>query len=274
MEDSYKGSDRLIFGIGVGILTYWLFAQALLNTVPAIQQDLGINTNMIGIGISTTALFFGIFVVVAGGFVDRFGAVRLTRIGLMLSIVGSIVLIISTGSITFIVGRLIQGLSAACIMPATLSIVKAYYQDQQRQRALIFWSIGSWGGTGLCSLIGGAIATSIGWRWIFVFSIIFALFSLFLIKGTPETKVVSLASKKFDFSGLISFVIAMISLNILITQGSSLGWTSIKTLIIAVICIASVLLFFQLEIKKKDQSFIDFSIFQNKAYSGQLYPIF
>ena len=73
MEESYKGNDRLIFGIGVGILTYWLFSQALLNTVPDVQQDLAINTNIIGIGISATSLFFGIFVVVAGGFVDRYG---------------------------------------------------------------------------------------------------------------------------------------------------------------------------------------------------------
>ena len=269
MEESYKGNDRLIFGIGVGILTYWLFSQALLNTVPDVQQDLAINTNIIGIGISATSLFFGIFVVVAGGFVDRYGAVRITMIGLVLSVIGSILLVISTGSIMFISGRIIQGLSAACIMPSTLSLIKSYYKDEQRQRALSFWAIGSWGGTGLCSLVGGAIASSIGWRWIFVFSIVFALFSIFLIKGTPETKVVASSStKKFDFAGLMVFIISMVSLNIIITQGSKLGWTSISTLILGILCIVSAILFFQFELKKKDKSFIDFSIFKNKAYSG------
>ena len=89
MEGTYKGNDKLILGLVLGIITYWLFAQALLNTVPDIQKDLGMDVSTIGIGISITALFSGIFVVVAGGFVDRFGAVKLTVIGLVLSIVGS-----------------------------------------------------------------------------------------------------------------------------------------------------------------------------------------
>ncbi len=44
-------------------------------------------------------------------------------------------------------------------MPATLSIVKSYYIGKDRQRALSYWSIGSWGGSGVCSFFGGAVAT-------------------------------------------------------------------------------------------------------------------
>jgi len=43
-------------------------------------------------------------------------------------------------------------------MPATLALMKAYYNGKDRQRALSFWSIGSWGGSGLCSLFGGLVA--------------------------------------------------------------------------------------------------------------------
>ena len=74
-----------------------------------------------------------------------------------------------------IIGRIIQGLSAACIMPATIALMKAYFDGKERQRALSYWSIGSWGGSGVCSFAGGAIATYMGWRWIFIFSIVFAL---------------------------------------------------------------------------------------------------
>ena len=87
-----------------------------------------------------------------------------------------------------IIGRIIQGLSAACIMPATIALMKAYFEGADRQRALSYWSIGSWGGSGVCSFAGGAIATYMGWKWIFIFSIIFALLAMWLIKDTPESK--------------------------------------------------------------------------------------
>jgi DHA2 family multidrug resistance protein-like MFS transporter len=267
MEGTYKGNDKLILGIVLGIITYWLFAQALLNTVPDIQKDLGMDVSTIGIGISITALFSGIFVVIAGGFVDRFGAVKLTVIGLVLSIVGSALLIMAHSTPLFITARVIQGFSAACIMPATLSIVKAYYDGEARQRALSFWAIGSWGGTGICSLAGGAIATSMGWRWIFVFSIAVAIISLVLLKGTPETKTVA-SNNKFDYVGLVPFIIAMISLNLVITRGGSFGWTSWITMSLIILFVLSAIIFFMNGFKKGDDSFIDFSIFKNRAYSG------
>ena len=63
-------------------------------------------------------------------------------------------------------------------MPATIALMKAYFEGAERQRALSYWSIGSWGGSGVCSFAGGAIATYMGWRWIFIFSIIFALLAI------------------------------------------------------------------------------------------------
>ncbi|MGO4092364.1 MFS transporter, partial [Staphylococcus aureus] len=108
----------------------------------------------------------------AGGLADKIGRVKMTNIGLLLSIIGSALIIITNLPALLILGRVIQGVSAACIMPSTLAIMKTYYQGAERQRALSYWSIGSWGGSGICSLFGGAVATTMGWRWIFIFSII------------------------------------------------------------------------------------------------------
>lgn len=68
-------------------------------------------------------------------------------------------------------GRALQGLSAACIMPASLALVKTYWDGPARQRAVSLWSIGSWGGSGVCSLFGGFMAQNFGWRYIFFSSI-------------------------------------------------------------------------------------------------------
>ena len=65
---------------------------------------------------------------------------------------------------------------------------------------------------------GGAIATYMGWRWIFIFSIIFALLAMWLIKDTPESKGESTGAFKFDYTGLIIFIITMLALNVFITS--------------------------------------------------------
>ncbi|HCZ2801327.1 TPA: multidrug efflux MFS transporter NorB, partial [Staphylococcus aureus] len=175
--------------------------------------------------------------------------------------------IISNIPLLLIIGRLIQGLSAACIMPATLSIIKSYYIGKDRQRALSYWSIGSWGGSGVCSFFGGAVATLLGWRWIFILSIIISLIALFLIKGTPETKSKSISLNKFDIKGLVLLVIMLLSLNILITKGSELGVTSLLFITLLAIAIGTFSLFIVLE-KRATNPLIDFKLFKNKAYTG------
>ena len=148
----------------------------------------------------------------------------MTYIGLTLSVLGSLLIIIPGFVPLLVLGRAIQGLSAACIMPSTLAIINEYYIGRRRQRALSYWSIGSWGGTGICSFFGCIMATFVGWRSIFIISIIVALVSMYLIKHTPETKAIQTeASKraKFDFVGLIILIVAMLSVNLIITQSSN-----------------------------------------------------
>jgi DHA2 family multidrug resistance protein-like MFS transporter len=267
METGYKGTNKMLTGIVFGVITFWLFAQAMVNVVPAVQKDLGISLGSLNVAISLTALFSGMFIVAAGGIADKIGRKKITYLGLILSIIGSLCLVFATGSVLLIIGRIIQGLSAACIMPATIALVKAYYEGAERQRALSFWSIGSWGGSGVCSFAGGFIATYMGWRWIFIFSIIFALLAMWLIKDTPESKGEESDAFKFDFGGLVIFAITMLALNLVITRGKDFGWTSALTIILALITIIGFIVFVKVE-KKKVHALIDFSLFKNKPYAG------
>src|SRR5205085_4145635 len=175
----YRGTDRLIFGIVLAVVTFWLFAQTTLNVAPTMRDELQLSESLINIAVSITALFSGIFVVVSGGLADRLGRVKLTYTGLGLGVLGSLLIALSpAGTAVFLMaGRIIQGLSAACIMPATLALMKAYFDGRERQRALSYWSIGSWGGSGVSALFGGLVASSLGWRWIFWFSILIAVVS-------------------------------------------------------------------------------------------------
>ncbi len=265
----YHGGNKLILGIVLAVITFWLFAQTTLNVAPAMRNDLRIAESTSNIAVSITALFSGIFIVVAGGLADQFGRMRLTYIGLVLSMVGSLLIAVSpAGTAAFLMaGRIIQGVSAACIMPATLALVKAYFDGKDRQRAISFWSIGSWGGSGLSALFGGFVASTVGWRWIFWISIVVAIVSLLLLLGTPESKAESMRRKSFDWWGLIAFIVTMVALNIVIGQGASLGWLSPLVMIMMAVFLVSITVFFKIEIGNAN-GFVDLELFRNRTFSG------
>ncbi|MEA5043745.1 MAG: MFS transporter, partial [Petrimonas sp.] len=165
-----KGNDKLLFGIILGVLAFWLFAQTTLNINVDMAKDLGMETSMMNISVSVTSLFSGIFIVVLGGLADKVGRVRMIQFGFYFSIAGSLLVGLTPAGTAsnpvLILGRIFQGLSGAAIMPASLALVKTYWEGKERQRAISLWSMGSWGGSGFASLFGGLMA-GIGWRYIF-----------------------------------------------------------------------------------------------------------
>ncbi|WP_376766742.1 MFS transporter [Peribacillus huizhouensis] len=268
METSAYSSNKMITGIVFAVLTFWLFAQSMVNIIPVVQGDLGISLGTLNIAISLTSLFSGMFIVAAGGISDQVGRKKMTFIGLILSIIGCLCIILAQNATLLIAGRIIQGFSAACIMPSTIALVKAYFEGENRQRALSYWSFGSWGGGGSCAFIGGAIATYMGWKWIFIFSIALSLVAMYLLKDAPESKAAEKSTKsKFNFSGLFIFVIIMLAINLVVTRGHDLGWTSPITIALIGVIIFGSVIFFTLESKKRNQ-FIEFSLFKTKAYTG------
>jgi DHA2 family multidrug resistance protein-like MFS transporter len=270
-QTPFVGTDRLLYGMIFGVLAFWLFAQTTLNISPVMASDLGINTSVMNIAVSITALFSGIFIVVIGGLADRLGRVKVVQIGFVLSIVGSLLVgLAPSGSLasTFLMfGRILQGLSGAFIMPASLALVKAYWSGAARQRAVSLWSMGSWGGSGFAALFGGLMAQNVGWRWIFFAGAAISLLGMLMVAGTPESKADTGTAYKFDTAGILTFTVMMVSLQIFATQGSSMGWTSLPAIALLVTSIVFAVLFFRVE-SANPHGFVDFKLFGNMTYTG------
>ena len=267
----YQGTDRLLYGIIMGVLAFWLFAQTTLNIAPQMAADLQIEQSLMNIAVSITALFSGIFIVVVGGIADRVGRVRMVMWGFVLSIIGSLLVgLAPTGSFgtTFLMlGRIAQGLSAAFIMSSSLALVKTYWEGAARQRAISLWSMGSWGGSGFAALFGGLMASNVGWRWIFLISAVVSLVGMLMVRGTPECKAETKGAYKFDFKGLVTFLISMVALQIVATQGSKIGWSDPITLGLAVVAVVFGVIFFVIETRTQSP-FVNFKLFGNRIYTG------
>ncbi|HPF82024.1 MFS transporter [Nostocoides australiense] len=202
---SFRGTDTLLAGLVLSIVSYWLFAVSLGTVAPAVLQALN------------------------GPYADPAAK---TWAGPLL-----------------ITGRAIQGLSAACVMPATIAMVKAYWDGADRQRAVSMCSIGSFGGAGLAAFLGGLIATTMGWRWIFVFSIVVSLVASLLVWGTPESRVgADPGHRRFDIAGLAIFLVMLLALMMLLTfGGKTFGWLSGTGLALLAVALVGLAVFIAVE---------------------------
>lgn len=265
----------LLVGIVLAVLTFWLFAQTFVNVRGAVAESLGLDETVANLSVSITALFTGIFIVVAGGIADRIGRVRVLRLGLLLNIIGSLLVALTpsqAGALTVVMlltGRIVQGLSAASVMPAGLALIKERYEGADRQRAISFFSIGTFGGSGLTAFVGGAIAaTALGWRGIFAFSIAAAVTALVLLRRTPESRAATDGVRHgFDWTGLALFLVALVAINVYISQGPRIGWLSPLGLALIAATIIGLIVFVVVE-QRRTHAFLDLSLFRIPAFTG------
>lgn len=281
------GTERLLWGSVLGLLTFWLFAGSMGSVARPVL--LGINgpytdaaartwstpvlsVDQMNLAVAITAVFSGLFIVFAGGVADRVGRVKIALVGNVLGVVGSALVALAAGGAALpmmLAGRCIQGLAGACIMPATLALVKAYWDGPARQRAVSMWSLGTFGGSSLASLFGGFIATNLGWRQIFWASAAVSIVSFWMIWGTPESKVTTEPGerRRFDGLGLGIFMVAVLCLMVVVTFGRQLGWLSPTTLVLGVLALVAGATFVALE-RRVEVPFIDLALFRNRAFSG------
>jgi DHA2 family multidrug resistance protein-like MFS transporter len=268
---THRGNDRLLFGIILGVLAFWLFAQTTLNIAPVMAADLAVPTTVMNIAVSITALFSGIFIVVVGGLADRVGRVKVLMWGFVLGVIGSVLVgVAPAGALAvplLMAGRICQGLSAACIMPSSLALIKTYWDEAGRQRAVSLWSMGSWGGSGFAALFGGLMAENVGWRWIFFASAAVSVAGMLMVRGTEESRAATGAGYRFDTLGVLTFMVAMVALQVLATQGSEIGWTSPLAFALAAAALAVGAMFIRVETTAR-HPFVNFALFRNSTYTG------
>ena len=164
-------------------------------------------------------------------------------------------------------GRIAQGLSAAFIMPASLALIKTYWEGAARQRAVSLWSMGSWGGSGFAALFGGLVAENVGWRWIFFASAAVSAAGMLMVRGTPESKTAVDTTYRFDTMGVLTFMVTMVALQVVATQGSEIGWTSPLVLGLVAVAILFGVVFFKIETTTRNP-FVNFALFRNSTYTG------
>ncbi|HHW4764468.1 TPA: MFS transporter [Staphylococcus aureus] len=255
--------SNIIIAIMLSALTYWLFAQSFINIGPLVGQTYQTSPAVLNLSISLTSFATGIFMVAAGDIADKIGQLRMTYMGLIISMFASLLLIISDITALLIIGRILQGLSAAILLPSTVGVLNNQFKGDHLRRAISYLMISTVGGIGLAGVIGGLIATNFGWQTNFIISIVIAFIAILLLKGTPEK--VSQHSHRHPFDYIFAVMIG--SFTLLLTQGFEQGWFSTFSIICLSIFSITTLIFIIIE-RRHEVPFIDFSVLRNRPFIG------
>ncbi|HFJ4837486.1 TPA: MFS transporter [Staphylococcus aureus] len=259
--------SNIIIAIMLSALTYWLFAQSLINIGPLVGQTYQTSPAVLNLSISLTSFATGIFMVAAGDIADKIGQLRMTYMGLIISMFASLLLIISDITALLIIGRILQGLSAAILLPSTVGVLNNQFKGEHLRRAISYLMISTVGGIGLAGVIGGLIATNFGWQTNFIISIVIAFIAILLLKGTPEKVSQHSHRHPFDYKGMSIFAVMIGSFTLLLTQGFEQGWFSTFSFICLSIFIITTLIFIIIE-RRHEVPFIDFSVLRNRPFIG------
>jgi EmrB/QacA subfamily drug resistance transporter len=261
---------RKWYGLALLLLVQFMVVLdiAIVNVaLPSIQTDLGFSQENLQWVISAYALFFGGFLLLGGRAADLLGRRRLFLAGIVIFTVASLISGFAWSDSALIAARALQGLGAAIVTPAALSIISTTFAEgSERNKAL-----GAWGAVGAFGavagvLLGGILTDVLSWEWIFYVNVPVGIAAFvatpFLIGESRDA-----TAKSYDLPGAVLVTSGLVALVYAITQANEFGWRSLETLGLFSAAAALLLAFLGWEARSKDP-LMPFSIFRLRTLVG------
>lgn len=264
-----KQSKWLIF-ILVAIAQFMVVLDSAITNValPTIKDQLHFSSSSIQWVVTAYVLTFGGFLLLGGRAADLFGRRRTLLTGMIAFTTFSFLIGISHSATLLIIFRALQGMSAALMSPAALSIVLTTFRDgPDRNRALAYWTLVATGGAAVGLLLGGVLTEYVGWRWDFLVNVpVGIIMSVAIAKYVPKHSREE-AYTSLDLPGAILVTGSLIAMVFAFSEASSWGWVSGKTL--GVLALALVLMAgFIFNEKRVKHPLVPLSIFKIRNVTG------
>ncbi|HUB98795.1 MAG TPA: MFS transporter [Solirubrobacterales bacterium] len=236
--------------------------------LPTIGEALDFSESNLPWVVNAYVLTFGGFLLLGGRLADLLGRRRVFMAGLVLFAIASLAGGLASNSGQLIAARAVQGLGAAILSPAALSIVATTFRDgAERNKALGIWGAvaGSGGAAGV--LLGGVLTESLGWEWVLwvnvPIGIIAALIAPSLIAETRDEGEV----RHFDVAGAVTITLSLSALVFGLLDAESAGWGSAQT--IGTLVGSALLLAAFIAIERRSRApLVPFSIFRIRTITG------
>ena len=236
--------------------------------LPSMQHDLGFSTAGLQWVVNAYALAFGGFLLLGGRAADLFGRKRVFIAGLVLFGGASLVCGVAQDQYMLVGARALQGLGAAVLSPATLTILTMTFRaPAERARAIGIWSAMAAVGGASGALFGGVLTDLLSWRWVFYVNIPVAAAAVvaarvILVETRAEDRRVVL-----DIPGAVSVTAGLVALVYAVAGTSTHAWSSAATvgpLLVAAACFA---MFVVIEVRLAAHPLVPFRLFRSRTLS-------
>lgn len=254
----------------VAVAQFMVVLDVVITNValPAIQQSLGFDAASLQWVVTAYALTFGGFLLLGGRAADIFGHRRILLVGLGSFTVLSFLIGVSLSPTMLIVLRAAQGISAALMSPAALSVVLiTFAEGKERNRALGHWTTVATGGAAVGLVLGGVLTQYLNWRWNFFINVPIGIaISIAIAKLLPHEPQES-EHHDLDLPGAALVTAGLVLFVFVVSKAPEWGWTSLSTIGLGVTAVLLLVTFVWNEAVCK-HPLIPLSIFRLRNITG------
>jgi EmrB/QacA subfamily drug resistance transporter len=256
-----------LVAVAIGLFMIMLDNTVVNVALPSIRQDLGISISELEWVVNAYALTFGVLLLSGGKLADMIGRRKIFIAGLVIFTGASLWCGLAGGASSLIAARTVQGIGAALMNPATLSIITATFPPRQRGTAIGIWAGVSALALAIGPIVGGLLTEKINWSWIFFINIPVGVLGV-LAAGVfiDETKDTS-REQRLDLPGLLTSGIGLFALTYGLIETNDHSWTSTRVLSLFGVAAVALAAFVLLELHQR-LPMLDLSLFRNPTFAG------
>ena len=236
--------------------------------LPSIGEDLKFAPENLSWVVNAYTLFFGGFLLLGGRLADLLGRRRVFLSGLILFSIASLFGGLAESDIQLIVARAVQGLGAALLSPAALSILTTTFEEgPERNKALGVWGAVAGSGGAVGVLLGGVLTDALSWEWVLYVNvpigIAAAVAAPILLAESRDDR----EHRSFDIPGAVTVTAGLALLVYALVDANDAGWGSTQTVVLLAAAVALIALFLTIELRQR-APLVPFSIFRLRTLSA------
>jgi EmrB/QacA subfamily drug resistance transporter len=267
-EYTAQGKNMALLLLAMTQFVIVIDASIVNVALPSIGAHLHFARDDLSWVVNAYTLTFGGFLLLGGRMADLLGRRRMFMLGLVVFSLASFAGGVAQSEAWLIAARAVQGLGAAIVSPAALSIITTTFAEgAERNRALGIWGAVAGAGGAAGVLLGGVLTSGLSWRWVLFVNVPIGLAAAGLAPRTLRESRAEDGARTFDFPGAITVTAGLALLVYAVVDAVNQGWGSSTTLLRIAGALVLLVAFIAIEMRQR-QPLMPFSIFRLRTLRG------